>query len=110
MATSQDYIEFVCEQIKGAWDVRYRKMFGEYMVYVQDKPILLVCESTVYVKKLAVLEEKMKDAPCGIPYKSAKEHYILDIEDGELCEEIIPILVENTPLPKPKKKKPKADV
>ena len=36
MATTVEYIEFVCEQARGAWDVRYKKMFGEYMVYVND--------------------------------------------------------------------------
>lgn len=50
MATSQEYIEFVCEQLVGIENVRYKKMFGEYMVYVNDKPVLLVCDNTVYVK------------------------------------------------------------
>lgn len=50
MATSQEYIEFVCEQLVGVENVRYKKMFGEYMVYVNDKPVLLVCDNTVYVK------------------------------------------------------------
>ena len=59
MATSVEFIEFVCDQIKGPWDIRYRKMFGEYMVYVNDKPILLVCDNTVYVKKLDCLAEIM---------------------------------------------------
>jgi len=50
MATTVDFIEYVCGQIEGAGAVRYKKMFGEYMVYVNDKPILLVCDNTVYVK------------------------------------------------------------
>ena len=37
MATTQDYIQFVCESVGGGYDVRYKKMFGEYMVYVNDK-------------------------------------------------------------------------
>ncbi|MFR2154639.1 MAG: hypothetical protein ACLS48_08380 [[Eubacterium] siraeum] len=59
-------------------------MFGEYMVYVNDKPVLLVCDNTVYVKKLPEIEELMSGAECGVPYDSAKEHYILDIEDRSL--------------------------
>ena len=38
MATTKDYIEYVCERLHGAGGLRYRKMFGEYMVYVNDKP------------------------------------------------------------------------
>ena len=41
MSTSLDFIEYVCEQIAGVGPIRYRKMFGEYMVYVNNKPILL---------------------------------------------------------------------
>ena len=50
MATTKDYIEYVCERLHGAGGLRYRKMFGEYMVYVNDKPVLLVCDNTVFVK------------------------------------------------------------
>ncbi len=39
MASSVEYIEFVCEQIASVGDIRYKKMFGEYMVYVNDKPV-----------------------------------------------------------------------
>ena len=60
MATSVDYVEFVCEQIREFGEIRYRKMFGEYMVYLQDRPILLVCDNTVFVKELPELEILME--------------------------------------------------
>ncbi len=31
MATDKEFIEFVCEQIRNAGEVTYKKMFGEYM-------------------------------------------------------------------------------
>ncbi|MFR1213463.1 MAG: transcriptional regulator [Acutalibacteraceae bacterium] len=74
------------------------------MIYVNDKPILLVCDNTVYIKKLDCLAELMKDAPIAIPYPGAKERYILDIENHQLTKEIISILEPITPLPKPKRK------
>ena len=52
MATSEEYLTFVCEQIARFGAVRYRKMFGDAMVYLDDKPILLVCDNTVFVKCL----------------------------------------------------------
>lgn len=79
-------------------------MFGEYMVYLNDRPILTVCDNTVYVKKFDELADIMKDAQCGFPYDGAKECYILDIENGELAQRVIPVLGEIVPLPKPKKK------
>lgn len=105
MATTQEYIEYVCEQIQGIGEVRYRKMFGEFMVYVNDKPVITVCDNTVFVKKLEAIQEMMKDAECGFPYEGAKEHYILDIDNRDFCREIVKKLEEVTPLPKVKKKK-----
>lgn len=105
MATSIEYIEYVCEQIVGAGDIRYKKMFGEYMVYINDKPVLLVCDNTVFVKCLECLEDQMVKSEKGIPYKGAKEHYILDIEDAELSKKVVRQLELVTKVPKPRKKK-----
>lgn len=104
MGTSAEYAEFVCSQIRGMGEIRCKRMFGEYMVYVNEKPILLVCDNTVFVKKLDCITEEMKSAETGCPYTGAKEHYILDIEDRELCERVISLLEKETPLPEPKKK------
>ncbi len=105
MATSLEYVEFVCDQIRGAGSVRHRKMFGEYMVYVNDKPVLLVCDNTVYVKKLPELEDRMQGAASGFPYAGAREHHILDIDNAAFSQEIVRILEQVTPLPRPRKKK-----
>ncbi|MDR0920047.1 MAG: TfoX/Sxy family protein [Oscillospiraceae bacterium] len=105
MATTKDFTEFVCEQIRETGAVRYRKMFGEYMVYVNDKPLLLICDNTVYVKMLPQLTELLKDNDTGIPYDKAKEHYIIDFENAELLKTIIEIIEPITPFPKAKKKK-----
>lgn len=105
MATTNEYIEYVCDQIKEVGEVRYKKMFGEFMVYVNDKPVLTVCDNIVFVKKLEYIEEMMKDAETGFPYQGAKEHYILDIDDKEFCKSVVTELEKITPIPKPRKKK-----
>lgn len=108
MATSSDFVEFVCEQLRGTGNLRFKKMFGEYMVYVDNRPIFLVCDNTVFVKKkYPQIENLMKDSDCGSPYDGAKEHYILDIENVPLCREVTAILKELVPIPEPKKKRPR---
>ena len=76
-------------------------MFGEYMVYINEKPILLVCDNTVYVKKVEEISRLLEET--GFPYASAKEHYILNIDDEELTNQVVRILERITPLPKKKK-------
>ena len=105
MATSPDYITYVCDQLAGFQPLRYRKMFGEYMVYADDKPVLLVCDDTVFVKILPELETLMQNAEKGFPYDGAKEHYILDIENRDLAREVTELLAKITPLPKKRVKK-----
>lgn len=104
MATSIEFIDYVCEQLSGIGEVRYKKMFGEYMVYVNDKPVVIVCDDTAYVKKLPCIEEDMKESVCGCPYDGAKEHYVLDIDDGAFARKIVSKVEEVTPLPKKRKK------
>ena len=105
MATSESYIRFVCDQLHEFPAVSYHKMFGEYMVYVNDKPVLLVCDNTVFVKILPELEMLMQTAERGRPYPEAQNHYILDIENAELTRSAVDVLERVTPLPKPRKKK-----
>lgn len=103
MATSKEYIEFVCEQLQGINGVTYKKMFGEYMVYVQGKPLLLVCDNTVMIKKLPELAALMQGAPEDFPYEGAKLHYVLDIENRELTRKAVEVLSQCIPLPKKKR-------
>lgn len=105
MATTNEYIEYVCEQIKGIGEIRYKKMFGEFMVYVNDKPVIIVCDNIPFVKKLDCISEMMQNAEKGYPYKGAKEHYVLDIDNADFCKSVIIEVEKVTPIPKPKKKK-----
>ena len=45
MSSSLDFVNYVCEQLEGVGAIRSRKMFGEYMVYVND-PVWLTCWRT----------------------------------------------------------------
>ncbi len=107
MASSLDFIEFICSQIEEAGTVRYRKMFGEYMVYLDEKPVILVCNDIAYIKQHPSVSDIMQDAETGIPYEGAKEHYILDVEHKHPLLETVKILSKVLPYPKEKKKKAK---
>lgn len=105
MASTIDFVEYVCEQIRTSGEIKFRKMFGEYMVYINEKPLLLVCDNTVFVKQLEPIATLMQGADSGFPYAAAKEHYILDIENADLCQAVIAIIEPITPIPKKRKKK-----
>lgn len=100
MASSPDFVAYICEQLEGAGRVRARKMFGEYMVYLNDKPVVMICDDRVMMKKLPCLAELLAGRPSEPPYPGAKDHYVLDPDDREtLCRGAI-LAEEVTPLPK----------
>lgn len=105
MASPTEFLNFVCEQIFGIGSVRFRKMFGDGMVYLNDKPVILVCDDIAYVKKLDIIADIMSDAGTGTPYDGAKEHYVLDIDNADFAKEVVLKIEAVTPLPRSKKKK-----
>lgn len=108
MASNFDFVEFVCEQIRDAGNISYRKMFGEYALYCESKVIGLICENQLFLKKTKKIGELYPDLKEGSPYKGSSPYFIVEDLDNpqKLCE-IIQIAYEELPEPKPKKKKEK---
>ena len=100
MATTKAYLDFVCAQLEGIRGVDYKRMFGEYQIYVNDKPVLLVCDNTVFVKNHPALAQLLSDAPDGVPYPGAKPQKILDVENRALTAQVLDILERVTPVSK----------
>lgn len=105
MACTTAYIDFVSSQLNGVGIIRSKKMFGDWLIYIDEKPVILACDNICYVKKLPVIAELMTGADTGLPYDGAKEHYILDIEHSDKAIEIIETLLPAIPYPKKKKKR-----
>lgn len=98
------YNLYVTEQLEGIGKITYRKMFGEYLIYVNDKPVVVVCDNIAYVKKLDCIESKMNNEQVGYPYKGAKEHYILDVDNSDFIKSIVTEVEKVTEVPKKKTK------
>lgn len=105
MACTSDYIDFVCSQLEGVGTIRTRKMFGDWCIYIDEKPVVLACDEICYVKMHPAIENMMQGEATGFPYDGAKEHYILDIEHRDRILPIVKKLVEVLPFPKKKTKK-----
>ncbi|MCL1912062.1 MAG: competence protein TfoX [Leptospirales bacterium] len=105
MASDIDFVNYVMDQINDAGVTSYKKMFGEYMVYVNQKPVILICDNTAFVKKLDCVKEFLEIEETGHPYNGAKEHYILDVDNRETIKNIVRALEKVIPVPKKKNKK-----
>ena len=72
MASNPDFVSYICEQLEGLGAVRSRKMFGEYMVYLNDKPVVIVCDDRPMVKMLPCLEELLRAGPPSPPTRGPR--------------------------------------
>ncbi|MFZ2537607.1 MAG: TfoX/Sxy family protein [Oscillospiraceae bacterium] len=106
MASSIDFVEYVCDQISGAGEITYKKMFGEYTVYCNSKVIGLICNNQLFVKKTVSGTELLVGAEEDSPYTGAKPHFVIEnLEDREFLSCFIRKTCDELPLPRPKKKK-----
>ena len=107
MATDLEFMEFLADQMAGAGEISYRKMFGEYAVYLDGKVVALVCDNRLFVKPTAA-GRAFIGAPVEAPaYPGAKNSYLIEdaFEDREWISELIRITARDLPAPKPKKPK-----
>ena len=107
MATDLEFMEFLADQMAGAGEISYRKMFGEYAVYLDGKVVALVCDNQLFVKPTAAGRAYI-GAPVEAPaYPGAKDSFLIEdaFEDREWISELIRITARDLPAPKPKKPK-----
>lgn len=107
MATKQGTIDYLFEQIEGVGNTRYRKMFGEYAVYFDEKVVALVCDDKLYLKPTAEGKKLIENVEEGIPYPGAKPYLYISADLWEdrdwLCELII-TTARQLPRAKPRRK------
>ena len=107
MATDQEFMEFLADQMAGAGEISYRKMFGEYAVYCGGKVVALACDNQLFVKPTPGGRAYI-GAPVEAPaYPGAKDSFLIEdaFEDRDWISELIRITARELPMPKPKKPK-----
>ncbi|MBN2723778.1 MAG: TfoX/Sxy family protein [Deltaproteobacteria bacterium] len=107
MGTSKQFIEYVTGQIKDAGIITYRKMFGEYALYSNNKVVALICDNQFFAKPIPQITEFVGDCEMAPPYPGAKNHYLItdQLEDTQWISELIRISERYLPERKPKKPK-----
>lgn len=105
MASDLGFVQHVCDQARDAGDVSYRKMFGEYALYVGAKVIALICDDQLFLKPTEAGRALLGSPMEGPPYPGAKPYFILgeEIDDRALLTELFRVTESELPSPRPKK-------
>lgn len=109
MSSKPEFVEYVAEQCRGAGEITYKKMFGEYGLYCSGKIFALVCDDQFFVKITDEVKADHPDLPEQPPYDGAKNYFLVEnVDDREFLTELVTATYNALPEPKPKKpKKPK---
>lgn len=109
MPCTDDYIDYMLEQLAPAGEMSARKMFGEFGLYMDGKIIGLVCDNQVFLKKTEAGAKLLGDDPAeGYAYPGAKLSYVFeDLDDQDFMVELLRATWQELPFPKPKKVKVK---
>ena len=107
MASDQNFVDFVMEQIKKAGEITAKKLFGEYGLYADGKLFGLICDNKLFIKPTISGREFIGNVVEAPPYEGAKTYFLIEekMEDSNWLSELIRISLKELPPPKPKKKK-----
>ncbi|AEC01783.1 TfoX/Sxy family protein [Parasphaerochaeta coccoides] len=88
MASSSEFVAYLCDLLSPLGNVSARKMFGDYGIYVDGIFCALCCDDILYLKPLEkILEQYQRTlAP---PYHGAKGWIVFD--DPESDDALLPL-------------------
>lgn len=106
MGTRSDTVEFLVDQLSALPTVRTRKMFGEYCLYLDDKPVAFVCDDELFVKPTEAGRAFIGEPEEAPAYPGSKMYFRVPgdrWEDRDWLTELIDLTAAELPVPKPKK-------
>ena len=110
MATDNDFVEHVAEQAGLGPELTFKKMFGEYGVYLGGKVIAFACENSLFLKATDATAALTAALPRRPPYPGAKPYPVADelLDDPDALKALLQATASALPLPKPRKPKQSA--
>ena len=106
MASSQEYLDFIMEQLVEINNVSYKKMMGEYILYFRGKVFGGIYDDRFLVKITNTSRQLMLDPIEEFPYEGAKPMLLVDnVDNKAFLYQLITEMYDELPFPKVKMKK-----
>lgn len=104
MASDQAFVDFVVEQMEKAGEIKAKKMFGEYGLYVDGIFFGMVCDNKLFIKPTDPGRAFMGEVVEAPAYPGAKPSLLIEdqVEDKDWLSELV--LMTARALPSKKKK------
>lgn len=109
MGTSEEFAQYILEQLEGAGEVTAKKMFGEYGLFLNGKMAAILADNQLFIKPTEAGKKFIGEPEEVAPYTGAKNYFLIDnLDDPDWLSELVRITEKELPLPLPKPKKKKA--
>jgi TfoX/Sxy family transcriptional regulator of competence genes len=106
MASNQEFVQYIVEQLCGVGTIAYRKMFGDYGLYCDGKIFALICDNQLFIKITEAGRRLCPNCQEAPPYKGAKNYFLIeDVDDRTALAELTEATCAELPEPKPRKRK-----
>ena len=104
MASDLSTIEYIVDQSLLGSRLSYRRMFGEYALYLNTKVVAFVCDNRLFLKPTDAGRAVLGVPTEAPPYPGAKNYFVLDeaLEDPQLLRQALEVTEAALPFPKPK--------
>jgi TfoX/Sxy family transcriptional regulator of competence genes len=104
MASNQDFVDYVGEQVNLGERLTFKRMFGEYALYIDSKVVAFVCDNQLFVKPTALGKQLVGNITEAPPYPGAKLYFLLSerLEDRDFVRQLFLVTASELPTPKPK--------
>ncbi len=105
MASSEEFVKYIADQLSDAGMITYKKMFGEYGLYCNGKYFACVSDDQFFVKVTDKGRKVLINPEMAPPYEGAKPSFLITkIDDKELLCNLAIATCDDLPAPKPKKR------
>ena len=104
MGTKQEFMQYVEDQLNGVFGLRFKKMFGEYGVFLHEKMVGILADDQLFIKPTEQGLKLIDEPSYAPPYPGAKDYLLIDnLEHNQLLKELMLVTYEALPIPKKKK-------
>ena len=84
MASHQDFVDYVAEQLREAGSIRSRKMFGEYGLFCDGVFFAVICDDQLFIKVTPAGEAAFPNLSKVPPYAGANDYiWVEDVDDRD---------------------------
>ncbi len=106
MGTNIQTVQYICDQAGLRQRLTYRKMFGEFALYLDDKTVAFVCDDQLFLKPTAEGRAFMGAVTEAPPYPGAKNYFLIsaELDDPDRLGALLLLTAQALPAPKPKAK------